>query len=752
MQIVCGSQVCQVTVFARGAVVTRRVELPAGTTVPEGDLELVIPEVTIRSEPGSFRAQLDSGRRSVVLVDTVVVPPVGPVQPGGSQAKLDELKLRMDRVQAEIDRLSTQRQRLSKQFPDPALRTTSLVEKVDERIADSIATAGLLAEVQRQLGEKQQLLEQKLSELAQEKAAAELRLSQSPSSERQGRSQPTRKVTVRITGSGPLATLSVSYVIPAARFFPAYTLRLLDGGKRATWTVEAHVAQQSGEDWNGVRLSLSTADLIFDARLPELPSLRFGRAQPTARRGYRPAPEGLERLFAGYDRGFVPGQTPTDGAAPEPVVQAASERTPQTDALQFDDSLSDEPTWATRAETAEAELSKKGALPPPSPPQFSAPAGIPPSPPPAPMYSMPAPGGAPMSLAPAPQAPPLAKSAGMFRGEGGIGSLQGKAKEAKRSRSVARTFAGGGGGGYDDDDGSPFADSVGALPALEESPAMPDAIEPQDAWLDFDQLLLSGPEDPLFRGKLKRRSDDQAQQKLQQSVRTIEQLSAPSGLVDPLHSRGQFDHRFDAEGLLKIPSDGKLHRVAILSAEGQPTLRLLTVPRERADVYREAELQNPCHAPLLAGPVDVYVDGGLLTTDHISHVDRGGSLRVGMGVEDRVRVARNVRAEEESAGLLGGSTAMNHTVTIELSSSLGQPIQIEVLDRLPVSEDKSLTVELTAEKPAHTPYDQAERGAPIRRGMKWHLLLPPAGKAKIEYQYRLSFSAKSEIIGGNRRD
>lgn len=748
MQLVCGSQVCQVTVFARGAVVTRRVELPAEASVAEGDLELVVPEVTIRSEPGSFRAQLESGRRSVVLVDAVVVPPAGPAQPGVSQGKLDELKLRMDRIQAEIDRLSTQRQRLSKQFPDPALRTTSLVEKVDERIADAIATAGLLAEVQRQLGEKQQLLEQKLSELAQEKAAAELRLSQSPSSERQGRSQPTRKVTVRITGSGSLSALYLSYVIPAARFFPAYTLRLLDGGKRATWTVEAHVAQLSGEDWNGVRLSLSTADLIFDARLPELPSLRFGRAQPAARRGYRPAPEGLDRLFAGYDRGFLAGQNPTDGAPPESSALAVPERTPPTDALQFDDSLSDEPTWATRAETAEAELSKK-AGPPPMPPPYPSPAGMPM--PPAPMYSMPAPGGAPMSLAPPPQAPMPAKSGGMFRGEGAIGSLQGKAKEAKRSRSVARSF-GGGGGGYDDDEGGPFAESAGAMPALDEPAALPDSIEPQDAWLDFDQLLLSGPDDPLFRGKLKRRSDDQAQTKLQQSVRTLEQLSAPSGLVDPLTSRGQFDHRFDAEGLLKIPSDGKLHRVAILSAEGQPTLRLVTVPRERADVYREAELQNPCHAPLLAGPVDVYVDGGLLTTDHISHVDRGGSLRVGMGVEDRVRVARNVRAEEESAGLLGGSTAMNHTVSIELSSSLGQAIQIDVLDRLPVSEDKALTVELTAEKPAHTPYDQAERGAPIRRGMKWRLTLPPAGKAKIEYQYRLSFSAKSEIIGGNRRD
>ena len=745
MQIVCVSQVCQVTVHARGAIVTRRVELPASSPLPDGDVDLVITDVTARSEPGSFRAQLEPGRRSVLLVETVLVPPSSPIQQGPSQSKLDDLKLRMDRIQAEIERLSSQRQRLTKQFPDPALRTTSLVDKVDERIADSIATAGLLSEVQRRLGEKQQQLEQKLADLAQEKAAAELRHSQAPSSERQGRSQPTRRVTVRVSGSGAIANLLVSYVVPAARFFPAYTLRLLDGGKRATWAVEAHVAQISGEDWNGVRLSLSTADLIFDARLPELPSLRFGRAQPAQRSGYRPAPEGLDRLFVGYDRGFTGGQTPPDGMPSEPSALSASapERTPPTDALNFDDSLSDEPTWATRAESAEAELSKKGGIP--SPMELL---GLAPPPPPAMMSmaapSMPMPGSGP------PPAPMRAQSAAMYRSGAPGGPPLAKSKESKRQRSVGESAGGGGQGSYDGE-GGPFGDNLGGLPPLE-APSVPEGIEPQDDWLDFDQLQLGGPEDQVFRGRLKRRSDDQTHNKIQQAVRTLEKLSPPSGLVDPLSSRGQFDHRYDAEGLIKIPSDGKLHRIAVLCADGTPQLRLITVPRERADVYREAELINPCQAPLLSGPVDVFVDGGLLTTDAISHVDRGGSLRVGMGVEDRVRVARNVRAEEESAGLLGGTTAMTHTVTIEISSSLGQPIQIDVLDRMPVSEDKSLTVELIAEKPAHTPYDQAERGAPIRRGMKWRVQLPAAGKTKIEYQYRLSFSAKNENIGGNRRD
>src|SRR5262249_54482445 len=101
---------------------------------------------------------------------------------------------------------------------------------------------------------------------------------------------------------------------------PIYTLRISEGGRKATWLIEALCAQRSEEDWQNVRLGLSTADLIYDVRLPELPSLRLGRAQPPPRRGYRPAPEGLERLFRGYDRAFAsPAKPPATPPAPEPA-------------------------------------------------------------------------------------------------------------------------------------------------------------------------------------------------------------------------------------------------------------------------------------------------------------------------------------------------------------------------------------------------------------------------------------------------
>lgn len=742
VNVLCTSRISHVAVYARGAVVTRQVDVPSTQELADGDVELVIPDVTVRSEPGSFRAQLPACGRTITSIGSELVPPAsGPLVETDGR-KLDALSHKIQRARSEIERLATEQRQLQSQFPDPALRTTSFSEKVEDRMADAIATVGLFSEVQAELAKQQLAQEETLAELLEQKTALELAKNQSSTAQRPGSGQPTRSVRVFLSGTGPVSELVVSYVVSAARFFPAYALRLKDGGKRAVWSIEAHVAQLGGEDWQGVRLALSTADLIYDARLPELPSLRFGRAQPPAKRGYRPPPDGLDRLFAGYDRGFAKTD---EGAAlgGKPKTGARPKKAP-TD---VDDSLSDEPTWATKAEFVEEELAKKGradtsgadgfvgGMPPPQEVYFASgdlparteaakplsreqlrsfSAG---APPPAP----------PMTLSAAPGSP---------------------AAPMRKSKSAMPR--GGGGGPFDEGSGAVFgSDGLGSEPQAPESKT---ELEPQDSWLDFDNLQLANPDDARTRGKLARRSDDLAAKHIRRATRAMEQLETPSGLTDPLTSRGQFDHRYEAEGLLDIASDGKLHRVAILSAEGPPMLRLVTVPRERAEVYREVELQNPCGVPLLSGPVDVFVEGALLTTDAIQRVDRGGSLRIGMGVEDRVRVARNVRAEEESAGLLGGSTAMTHTVTLEIQSALGQPAQLEVFDRWPTTEDKNVTLELVYEKPPHTPYDQADRGAPIRKGMKWRLSLPPGGKANIEYQYRIVFSAKSELVGGNRRD
>ena len=169
-------------------------------------------------------------------------------------------------------------------------------------------------------------------------------------------------------------------------------------------------------------------------------------------------------------------------------------------------------------------------------------------------------------------------------------------------------------------------------------------------------------------------------------------------------------------------------------------------------MYLEAEIPNPFAAPLHSGPVEVFVDGALLTTSSVDHVDRGGLLRFGLGVEERLRVARNARVEERSAGLLGGSTTVDHHVTIDVASSLGHAVEIEVIDRIPVTSDKDIEIKLGSAKPVATKLPPGDRGDPVRGGLSWKIKVSPGEKQRIEIQYRVTLPAKNELVGGNRRE
>ncbi|HTN87956.1 MAG TPA: DUF4139 domain-containing protein, partial [Sorangium sp.] len=145
-------------------------------------------------------------------------------------------------------------------------------------------------------------------------------------------------------------------------------------------------------------------------------------------------------------------------------------------------------------------------------------------------------------------------------------------------------------------------------------------------------------------------------------------------------------------------------------------------------------------------------DGALAAQSALGHVDRGGVLRVGLGVEERIRVARNARVDESSAGLLGGSLAVEHAVTIDLASSLGVGVEVEVLDRIPVTDDKDVEIKLLSSQPKAETYTQEELGEPVRGGLRWRVPLAPGGKASVAFTYRVVFSSKSEVVGGNRRE
>ena len=88
---------------------------------------------------------------------------------------------------------------------------------------------------------------------------------------RSGQDKSLKRVTVDVSCSeaGDF-TLSASYVAAPAHWEPAYDVRVLPDAKQVVVTQHALVAQQTGEDWNDVALTLSTARPSLGAAPPEV--------------------------------------------------------------------------------------------------------------------------------------------------------------------------------------------------------------------------------------------------------------------------------------------------------------------------------------------------------------------------------------------------------------------------------------------------------------------------------------------------
>jgi hypothetical protein len=745
LKIECSSVISRVVVHSRGALVTRDVELPSELT--DGIVDIDVPGITLHAEPGSARAALEGSDRVVSSVQASMVIPKGDARPGPTHARVRELSARIARIGDETRALNERRVRFAEVSLTPQLRTVDRRQRerdaFDVRFSEALAMAQLLKEKVHGLDERILRLEKEHRDLSRELEAARLEDLQTSAAERAGALRPRRTITARLVGDGRPGRLLVTYAVAAARWWPTYTLRVgetSDGGDlRAMWTFDAMVAQYTEEDWSAVALSLSSADLVFDARLPELTSLRFGRAQAPKRRPFRPAPAGVDEMFAAYS-------TFAARAGRPPPTQMAAQMMPHGIARAADLGAFDEPDLDDDSETlitefqgtsavktmrldllsldgAAAREARGGFAPPPPRAHAAAPA--------------------PPAFAPPPAAP-------MMMPQQAMPMRASMPEPKKRQRAIvdgivsAMALEEGGGVGADGE-----MAKTDLASELETAPGA--------QWTDYDRLVLAGPSEPS-RGRLVPRTDalrggDRSGSDAAVIARGLREVNgaADARFRDPAESRGMFDYRYEAAGRADVPTDGRVHRVSVGTEASPVRIGWRSVPSETPEVFREAHFTNPFDTGLLGGPVDVYLDGSLLATTTIDRIDRGGSLFCGMGVDDRIKIARNVRASEESAGLLGGSISVSHVVDIEVSSTIKDPVKVTILERVPVTDDKSLEVKILEERPPAAAYDQSDRGDPVRGGVRFEVVTTPGKKTPISLAYRLVFSQKLEIVGGNRR-
>lgn len=722
-QVLVETRITEVTVYREGASVRRVGTVPA--PAPLGELR--VQGLPLCLDDGSVTARLEgpgAPRVTDLRVGLQVSDQALPERP--EQAAVDAAHAAERRAKDRVERHRARIRAVQELAPPPRA-----AGKEGERppMVPTQARLALLAFRQAELDQAYAALhqaEEALRLAVLERQAVEDRLFRATTA-RPPRAEELRKqallTLVGGEGAGPWQ-LVLEYQVPGARWTPSYALRLSPDLSQGRLELRASVAQRTGEDWSGVALQVNTALPLRWTDLPELPALRFGRRQPAPpRSGWRAPPADTDGLFSDYDRAAALLPSPAVAKVQAPDVRPSPLPPP--------------------------------AAPPPSPQPVGAPAQGPlgaaaPGPLGAARGGAPMPTGAPMPAAARDEAPVARKSRAAFFS---------RADRAEAEESMDDGFA------------APLAEpapqGAGASPPEPPADPLPDA-----ALLDYGRLRMAGPDAApsagrgqlapadalvLWREQLSVQIQVRIDQELLVLVRgatdraRLSELRLPPGHEAPAPWHDH-DQAWRAEHPLDVPSDGAWHSLSLRHGEGAAGRAFVVVPRVAREVFRFVELDNPLDGPLPAGPVDVFAGGELLLTAHLRPVDRGGRLRLGLGVEQGIKVARNTRFSERSTGLLGQGLGLDHEVEITLRSNLPGPAPVEVRERLPVTRAADDEVKLSGVKadPPWEAWSQEER--PVRGSHRWRVELPPGGQRTLSLRYTVELPAKKELLGGNRRE
>ncbi|MCC9311131.1 DUF4139 domain-containing protein [Kitasatospora sp. RB6PN24] len=709
-----------VVVHASGALCTRvaAVTLPAA-----GPVRLRLTGLPAVLEPGTVRARLaaaPAGWRITELRPSLEAAPSGAAEPteltegslptGGwekvaaAAERVAALRLRAELLDARMTRTAE----LRAVPPEPATDRPAELRRAPVAALRALAdfVDGRLTALQQDAEEVREELER--AEREHSRLVDEL---ERASWDRPGHAvEAGTAVLVTLAADDPAlprptdpVTVEVEYRVPGASWVPAYQLSHRQDEAVGTLMLRAAVAQRTGEDWTGVRLALSTADLLRPAELPRLRSLRIGRRQPApAPSGWREPPRGLDALFADYDRAPAPGRY-------EPVAVAAA-------AVRHTPHIAAEDTAAGAAPSPAPVPSPVayGAPPPVAPGGYGAPPSL--TGPPLPQAAH-APG------APVPQAP-QAPGAPVPQAPGAPGP--------HRMRAMAAPAPGG---------------AAPAPPPPPPPPAPPAPPVPAAELLDYAALTLAGPDSaPSRRGRLQPDGAGAGGSAAAPQERTIPPL--PPHTVPPRRSAGSFDQRYDAASRVVVPSDGTWHTVNLTELPVSLTAEYVCVPAVDPAVYATLLLGNDTAHALLAGPLDVTVDGDFLLTTALPTLAPGARRRIGLGVAQSLRATRRTETQESTAGLRGGTTVVSERIHIELANHLSRPAVVEVRERIPVTAERDIRVDEQPADPAWQPSDDPHHPRGTRR---WRVELAPGERTRLTGGYEIRFPAGSSLTGGNRR-
>ena len=198
-----------------------------------------------------------------------------------------------------------------------------------------------------------------------------------------------------------------------------------------------------------------------------------------------------------------------------------------------------------------------------------------------------------------------------------------------------------------------------------------------------------------------------------------------------------------------IPSDGSPHKTTVAALSLTPRLDYVAVPKLVSQAYRRATVTNDTDYVFLPGPANVFYGGEYVGTTTLATivsgqepgaVAPGQEFKVFLGVDERIKVSRELLASEVDKKFIGDRRRLHYAYRIKVQNLRDEREKVIVSDQIPVARHEEIKVRLDMAEPK--PTKQTELGI-----LKWELDLEPGEEQAIRFDFNVEYPRSLAVIG-----
>ena len=207
---------------------------------------------------------------------------------------------------------------------------------------------------------------------------------------------------------------------------------------------------------------------------------------------------------------------------------------------------------------------------------------------------------------------------------------------------------------------------------------------------------------------------------------------------------GSFQVVFKIPGRASLGASEGAKSLRVASAMIAPDLAIRAAPVKDPIAFLEASFRQNEDAPLLPGRVSIYRDGVFVGRGQMSAAGKDETVRLGFGVDDKIKIERAVLKRNEGTGGLIVTTSKTDERAFKTTVRNGHdfPIRIVIEDQLPVSESEDIVVEMLPSTTAPTATNIRDK----RGVLEWAFEAKAGEVRDINFAWRLRWPKDKSIV------